>query len=146
MRNNIPFGYEMRNGKLVPNETESEIIKYRYEKGIEYNKNPPEELINKIIEEYAEYGETLTREEAQERVTYGRITDWIWAEIREKWKDYFAEQTERMKACVGRLGENKYQMSESTPIVSREEWEKAQAAMSDQGDDEPIESTLTMKL
>ena len=146
MRNNIPFGYEMRNGKLVPNETESEIIKYRYEKGIEYNKNPPEELINKIIEEYAEYGETLTHEEAQERVTYGRITDWIWAEIREKWKDYFAEQAERMKACVGRLGENKYQTSESTPIVSREEWEKAQAAMSDQGDDEPTYNSPTMKL
>ena len=146
MKHNIPFGYEMRDGKLVPHEIESAIVQYRYEKGIEYSENPPEELVREIIEECELDGETITYEEAKERVTQSRIAHLIWSEIREKWKDYFENQSERANLYIGRLGEKKHQETESKPIVSREVWEQAQAAMADQGDDEPTDNSPTMKL
>lgn len=146
MKHNIPFGYEMRDGKLVPREIESAIVQYRYEKGIEYSENPPEELVREIIEECELDGETITYEEAKERVTQSRIAHLIWSEIREKWEDYFENQSERANLYIGRLGEKKHQETESKPIVSREVWEQAQAAMADQGDDEPTDNSPTMKL
>lgn len=146
MKYNIPFGYEMRDGKLVPHEIESAIIQYRIEKEVEYNENPPEELVREIIEECELDGEILTYEEAKERVSYSRIANLIWSEIREKWKDYFEKQAERANHYIGKLGERKHQETESKPIISREVWERAQAAMSDQPNDEPSDTTPKMKL
>ena len=80
------YGYEKRDGKLVPNKTESEIVKYIFEKTNEYCDNPPEELVRAVIEEYENRGEVITYEEAKEKVPFDAILHRITEEVNEKRK------------------------------------------------------------
>ena len=79
------------------NETESEIVKYTYDKYIEYSNNPPKELVLAVIEEYSnEDGTpTLSYDEAKAKVTDSAIKSYINNEINQKWKEYFLSKKSR---------------------------------------------------
>lgn len=86
--NQMPFGYK-ENGE--PDPIQSEIVKYSYEKVIEYKDNPPQVLVDEVIESHKEtYGEVLSYDEAKEKVSLAQIEKLVAKEINEKWKDYFA--------------------------------------------------------
>ena len=86
--NKMPFGYK-ETGEIDP--IQSEIVKYIFEKVNEYSDNPPQILVDEVIESYKEtYGEVLSYDEAKEKVSLARIEELVAKEVNEKWKDYFA--------------------------------------------------------
>lgn len=51
MPNQIPYGYEMVDGKLVPKEGEADVVAWMFEKKVQYSDNPPE-LLMECAREY----------------------------------------------------------------------------------------------
>ena len=141
----MPFGYDKIDGKLVKNEGQAAVVKYTFEKVNEYATNPPQEWIDEIIATAAEMGETITREEAINRVSLGRIYEQVWDELQDNPKfaetiadynrrndDKFYELTRVVSPETPVQNDGRLRLiktEESTPIVSREDWEKAQKAM-----------------
>lgn len=140
----MPFGYDNVDGKLVKNDRQAAVIKYIFENVNEYATNPPQEWIDEIVETAAELGETITREEAISRVSLGRIYQQVWDELQENPEfaetiaDYNRRNDDKIYELTrvvspetpvqndGRL--RLIKTEDSTPIVSREDWEKAQSA------------------
>ena len=86
--NEIPFGYKA-NGEVDP--IAADIVRYAFEKVDEYSKNPPEFLVNEVIESYKEtYDEVLSYDEAKEKVSLAKIERLVAEEVNEKWKEHFA--------------------------------------------------------
>lgn len=141
----MPFGYDYVEGKFVKNDRQAAVVKYIFEKVNEYATSPPQEWIDEIMETAAELGETITREEAISRVSLGRIYQQVWDELQDKpeFAETIAEYNRRNEDKIyelsrvvspetpvqndGRL--RLIKTEESAPIVSREDWEKAQSAM-----------------
>lgn len=127
----MPLGYD-KDGQIVENE--AAVVKYVFEKFTEYSKNPPADMVEEKIEAAREHGEELNYEEAAERVTMYEIECRIWDEIRAK--PEFADAIISYNRRIGFdstpnkiIGEMRNDASTVTePIVSKEMWEKAQAA------------------
>ena len=79
----IPYGYRLdENQRMVPDPIPAEHVKFLFEKLVEYAENPPEELVQKVIDLYQEeYGETLSHEEAKGKVSYTDVKDYVAAEL-----------------------------------------------------------------
>ena len=127
----MPLGYD-KDGKIIENE--AAVVKYVFEKFNEYSKNPPADMVEDKIEAAREHGEELTYDEAAERVTMYEIECRIWDEIRSK--PEFAEAIISYNRRIGFdstpnkiIGAMRNDASAVIePIVSKETWEKAQAA------------------
>lgn len=76
------FGYEQNaEGQWVINDQESKIIKLIFNNYLEYRKHPPKELVDEIIEEVENNHETITYQEAEQKVSFERIDRYIADEI-----------------------------------------------------------------
>ena len=71
--NQIPYGYEMVDGELVPKEGEADVVAWMFEKKVQYSDNPPELLMECAREylketyskrDYAKLTETDMKEQA----------------------------------------------------------------------------------
>lgn len=91
------LGYDMVDGELVINQAEAEMVKYIFDKRIEYTNNPPHKLIDAVIAEYAEKGTTLTPDEAKKKVSDDQILELIDLEVVSKWESYLKEKAEETK-------------------------------------------------
>lgn len=120
----VPFGYDLVNGELVINEDEAKSIKYAYAKQEEYTDNPPQELVDRVLEIARERGEKLTYEEAKERVSYSDILDYIVREINSNAE--FAETLKKYKPETLRWKFVETFNITSTPLISKEDWKKVQ--------------------
>ena len=117
------FGYDYVDGKLVANDEEAKIVKFLYDKLAEYTEHPPKELVDGVLEAAQENGEILTYEEAEERVSYSAIMWYINKEI-------YANA--EFKETLDKLGEPRLMYvrrsdgkdNNSTPIISKEDWNK----------------------
>ena len=78
-----PYGYRIdENQRMVPDPIPAEHVKFLFEKLVEYAENPPEELVQKVIDLYQEeYGEALSHEEAKGKVSYTDVKDYVAAEL-----------------------------------------------------------------
>lgn len=85
MNKKATFGYEWKNGELVINEKESNIIKWIYSKVSEYTDNPPDYLIREAME-YSD--EELTYEEAKKKVSLSKILPYVTAELNVRIKEF----------------------------------------------------------
>lgn len=78
----IPYGYDMVDGELVVNELESEVVKWISKTTMAYLEHPPACLVNATIEKYRIfYNEELTYEEAEQKVLYSQILEYVTKEI-----------------------------------------------------------------
>lgn len=77
------FGYDYVDGKLVVNDNEAKIIKFTYDKVEEYKANPPEVLVNAVLENARVCGEVITYEEAKGKVSFSAILEYITNELNE---------------------------------------------------------------
>ena len=120
------LGYDYVDGKLVINEDEAKIVKYLYTKLEEYTENPPQELVERVLEIAREKGEELTYEEAKERVTYGAILKYITKEMNLN-EEFIAilKKSSSHSFC----GQFKNTNSTDEPIINKEDWDKAQQKM-----------------
>lgn len=106
------FGYKLENGKVVVDEDEAKAVKAVVEKFDVYMKHPPKELVDAVIEECAIEGEDISYEEAEKRVSYEAIVDYITCEINRE----FPPKKAKRKA---------FATTELEPIVSEEVFNKA---------------------
>lgn len=84
---NIPYGYDMVDGKLVVNELESEVVKWISNTTLAYLEHPPAYLVDATIEKYRVlYKEKLTYEEAEQKVSYSQILEYVTKEINCKYR------------------------------------------------------------
>ena len=120
----VPFGYDLVNGELVINEDEAKIVKYMYAKQIEYTENPPKELVDVVLEIAQENGEELTYEEAKERVSYTAILEYIAREMNTN--EEFRETLKKIKSYSYPFDNSGIVTTNSTPIISKELWDKVQ--------------------
>ena len=75
----MPLGYD-ENGAIIENE--AAVVKYVYNKIIDYTRNPPADMVEEKIAIAKENGEEITYEEATKLVTTSEIEYRIWDEIR----------------------------------------------------------------
>ena len=104
MKNNAPFGYEWKDGELIVNKKESEIVKWIFNKSLKYAENPPEFLIQEVMDSK----EKLSYDEARSEVPYGKVQIYLLAElkVRIKWfEDMQAEPNEIKKFLEDKLDE-----------------------------------------
>lgn len=118
----VPFGYDLVNEELVINEAEAKIIRYTFTKQREYTDNPPEELVQNVIERYKDRGKKITYEDAKLEVSYSEILYYITKEVNNN--PEFAETLKKYKPepLRGELVETSN--ITSNPIISKEDWEK----------------------
>lgn len=115
------FGYDYVDGKLVVNADEAKAVKFVFEKHEEYVENPPKELVDRVLEIALEKGETLSYEEAKERVPYSYILEYIANEANTEFADILKK---------GKLTQNKSDTTVTCePIVSKELWDKVQSKL-----------------
>ena len=111
------LGYTRVNGNLEVNETEAKIVRFYFDKTIEYSDNPPQELVFAVMEEYECRGEKLSYEDAAVKVSYDRILAYVQKEAIETFKDYFESKRKEQIALPG---------SGHTPVVGSELWRMMQ--------------------
>ena len=130
----MPLGYD-ENGAIIENE--AAVVKYVYNKIIDYTKNPPADMVEEKIAIAKENGEEITYEEAAKLVTTSEIEYRIWDEIRAN-----PDFVEAIIAYNKRAGHNSNPTTivgmlrsamgcTSEPIVSAEEFSQAHKAQSE---------------
>ena len=67
-----------------------EIHAYMLKKTLEYCKQPPKVLVEKILETYREGGHPITYAEAEKQVTPLQIQRLVKEEMKEKWPEFMA--------------------------------------------------------
>lgn len=83
--NNKIYGYDCVDGKLVINEIESEVIKWIFSTVATYIKHPPKVLVDAVISNHKElYGEELSYEVAEKKVSYSSILEYLSEEVNDK--------------------------------------------------------------
>ena len=123
------------NGAIIENE--AAVVKYVYNKIIDYTKNPPADMVEGKIAIAKENGEEITYEEAAKLVTTSEIEYRIWDEIRAN-----PDFVEAIIAYNKRAGHNSNPTTivgmlrsamgcTSEPIVSAEEFSQAHKAQSE---------------
>lgn len=76
------YGYDLIGGKLVPNEFESEIVKWISATTLAYIEHPPVCLVEAVIMKYQVlYKEELKYEDAEKKVLYSQILEYITNEL-----------------------------------------------------------------
>lgn len=139
----LVFGYDIKDGKLVVNEAELEVVKYIFARRFELTTDMPLELIQEVIDDYSKHGQTLSVDEAKRKVPESRISALIESEVKEKWPneyDSMIRKQEHNKKLMNMkmFGQSKTPISGNSkiePVLNREEWEAAQAKMSEDQDD-----------
>ena len=76
----IPYGYTINDIDIVVDPLPAENVKFLFQKLEEYDKNPPKELVQNILEERKE----LTYEEAKSLVNFRDIVRYISKEVKIK--------------------------------------------------------------
>lgn len=138
----LVFGYDLIDNGLTVNEAEAEVVKYIFARRLELVSNPPAELIQGVIDEYARHGETLTVEEAKSKIPESKITKLIEDEVAEKWPNEYEsmlqKQAHNHALYVRKMTRNhdntSVVSSEHEPIVSTEMWDKLQARIAEDQD------------
>lgn len=125
------LGYDSVDGELVINTDEAEIVKFTFNKVNEYTAHPPKELVDRVLEIAEENGEVLTYEEAEQRVSYSAILNYIAKEMNTN--EEFGEILKRNTphTLTGNLRDCDECALKSEPIVAQEMWELAQKKMKD---------------
>ena len=119
---------------LKTKEEEAVVIRYIFDTFDAYCKNPPEDLVQQVLQDHE--GEDLTYDEAKALVPLGAIELRIADEVNAKWPDagkWFVEA--RISQCAKKhhpLGD--ITPSEHTDIVSKEVFEQVQEKLRDQRD------------
>ena len=129
----MPLGYD-NDGRIIENE--AAVVKYVFEKYVEYSNNPPADMVEAKIEEAKENGKELSYEDAAKLVTTLEIEYRIWDEIRSK--PEFAEVIIAYNRRIGFdstpnkiIGKICNSATDSIePIIAKEAWKKVQAARS----------------
>lgn len=131
----VPFGYMMDDGKLAPHPIESEVVKYMAERVTTYMENPPDVLVQEVLEEAAAHDEVLTYEEAKSRVSLRAVEALIVDDIYAVpvWRDYLRENYPSDANMI--VGSYETSMSKAAPIgsiepiIDADTWKKAQAVI-----------------
>lgn len=143
----LVFGYDIKDGKLVVNEAEFEVVKYIFARRLELTTDMPLELIQEVIDDYSAHGQKLSVEGAKLKVPELRISALIESEVKEKWPaeyESMIQKQEHNKKLMLKIMFARSEMSnvgngQSEPILYREEWEAAKAKMSeDDGQGSPV--------
>ena len=143
----LVFGYDIKDGKLVVNEAEFEVVKYIFARRLELTTDMPLELIQEVIDDYSAHGQKLSVEEAKRKVPESRISALIESEVKEKWpaeyESMIRKQEHNKKLLLKKMADQGETVTDGNttiePILNREEWEAAQAKMSaDDGQGSPV--------
>ena len=123
------LGYDQVDEKLVINSDEAEIVKFTFNKATEYSEHPPKELVDRVLQIAEENGEVLTYEEAEQRVSYSAILNYIAKEMNAN--EEFATILKRNDphTLKGSLRYSEECELKSEPILQKEMWELAQKKM-----------------
>ena len=140
----ITFGYDVKDGKMIVNPTEAEILKYLFEKTNEYTSEPPTELVEEVIQSQDAIGITLSYEEAKTQISLANILSIIEKEIVEKWKNYFEEHNAKClkngDVCYsGKILKEKPEMFKKSiiePLIDLKMYEKFQQKLTEEQNDE----------
>lgn len=81
--NNMPFGY---NADGTINDRESEVVRYTFDKYIEYYDNPPQQLIDEVLAAAESEGITLTEEEVLDSAR-AKVIPFLASELTTKFPD-----------------------------------------------------------
>ena len=79
----VPYGYRFDQDKgMVPDPISAEYVKFIFEKLAEYAENPPEELVQAIIDSYQEkYDRLLSQDEAKGKISFAEMKDYLAKEL-----------------------------------------------------------------
>ena len=79
----VPYGYRFDQDKgMVPDPISAEYVKFIFEKLAEYAENPPEELVQAIIDSYREkYDRLLSQDEAKGKISFTEMKDYLAKEL-----------------------------------------------------------------
>ena len=130
--NDSIFGYMFVDNKLVPHPIESEIVKYSFKRVVAYTETPPEVLVREVLACAAENNETLTYEEAKQRVTLSAIEEYVTKEIYAvpEWRDHLESKCKLPNnRLVGALMQAQSYVGKIEPLIDAQTWEKVQAAI-----------------
>jgi len=139
----LVFGYDLADDGLVVNEAESEFVKYIFARRLELASNPPVELVQEVVDEYARLGETIGIEEAKTKIPESKISKLIENEVAEKWPNEYEAMLQKQahnralyeRKMMRNHGESSVSESNHEPIVSREMWDKLQARIAEAKDE-----------
>lgn len=125
------LGYDQIDGKLVTNTDEAEIVKFIFNKVNEYTEHPPKELVDRVLEIAEENGEVLTYEEAEQRVSYSAILNYIAKEMNANEELVKILKRNDSHTLKGSLRYSDECAIKSESIITKEMWELAQKKMKD---------------
>lgn len=79
----VPYGYRFDQSQgMVPDPIPAEYVKFIFEKLAEYTENPPEELVQAIIDSYQEkYGRLFSHDEAKWKISFTEIKAYLAKEL-----------------------------------------------------------------
>lgn len=149
--NEESFGYDLTDDGAIPNEEESEVVRYVFDKYVAYSDNPPDKLVQEVIEDYAARGATITASDAAKKVSGSRIIEAIDNEVKEQWPEAYQSMIDKRMHNEGLRakrfsseGAHSSEATEHSPLIPKEEWEEVQAAMAKKT--EPPEETPGMDM
>ena len=128
------FGYDQTPRGVIVNQAEATVVQYVYERRIELALNPPEKLVNEVLDEYAERGETISAEDAKKIIPDYKLLLLIEEEVKAKWpaeyesllkKQNYNRSALDCKLSSGRTFANGKKQCE--PLISQDEWDKVQS-------------------
>ena len=122
------FGYDITEDGLEVNEAEAEVVKFVFDRTQEYSANPPEDLVQAVVDEFAALGKQLTPAEAAKRVPLRDIIQRVEDEAKMQWP-------EQHEAMVRKQVHNKNLAARRAlniePIVDRETWDAVHERMAE---------------
>lgn len=139
----LVFGYDLTDTGLAVNESEAEVVKYIFARRFEIESDPPAELVQEVIDEYAQHGENLSAEEAKLKIPEYKINRLIEREVAERWpveyESMIRKQNHNHELYARRAMGNPQAIlnaeSKIEPLVSREVWDKMQERIAEDQED-----------
>lgn len=81
-KTDLPYGYELIDGRIVVNESEKEVVVWIFSAMERYSNDVPDILVKQLQQRfYEEYGAELGYEEAKRRVTFNAIQEYLCTEL-----------------------------------------------------------------
>ena len=117
------FGYDVTEDGLEVNVAEAEVVKYIFDRTQEYSANPPEDLVQAVVEEFAFLGKTLTPKEAATKVALRDIIQRV-----EEWPEQHEAMTRKQEHNKNLAARKAFNLE---PLVDQEMWDAVQKRMAE---------------
>lgn len=92
MKERLPIGCQEKDGEIAMDENKTEIVLFAFSSVEKYAEHPPKELVEAKIEEAAIHGEEISYEDAEKRVSFCSILNYVAKELNQEFEGTISQE------------------------------------------------------